>query len=268
MTTCTTCGRPVSGTEFGCITCGRQLAAQLRQLALLIPEIGITLAKLDRIGGGDGPRPDGAEAALPYRLDASERGRAIQGELVTWARAVHEDVRTQLPKNVTGSTLAQYLATATSWARGRPFWAEYHAALLPLARAASRIVDRPAERAYLGPCGAELVDGGRCYADVTAPRDAIRGRCRACGAEHDYAEARAWMLDALQDVLVTIDELRGVFARGGVAVGRSTLYRWIADQQLVPKGTRAGRPTYRVGDALEVQAAAAARNPVTRRRAA
>ncbi|WP_344572445.1 hypothetical protein [Winogradskya humida] len=258
----------MTGNEFGCPICGQRVADALRQLALLIPEISITLAKLDRISAGDGPRPDGAEAALPYRLDASDRGRAIQGELVTWARVILDETGAPLPEVITGSTLAHYLAVGAARARGRAFWREYHDALLPLARVASRIVDRPAERVYLGPCGAELVDGGTCMEDVTAPRDAAYGRCRGCGTEHDYSVARAWMLDALQDVLVTTDELRDIFARGGLTVGRSSLYRWIASGQLVAKGTRADRPTYRVGDALDVQAAAAVRNPVTRRMAA
>lgn len=252
---CTTCPRPVPDTAFGCPACAADLAQRMDELAALLPELGITVAKQDVIGS-KGVRSPGGEVPLPYNDDAGDRGRALQGELVTWARHVHAETGRVIPGN-TGSVVARYLGQAASWARYRQEWPEFHAALRPLLGAALRLVDQPAQRAYLGPCQTKDPETGKtCWADVLAKPGAVTGKCRECGAVHDVATSRKWLLDSLVDVLLRPAEIASVLRGFGDAkVGYSTIAAYVADGLVVAHGEDGyGRPRYRVGDVLEVRA--------------
>lgn len=254
QSTCTTCPRPVPDTAFGCTVDATALAHSLDQLAAILPELGVTVAKLDRITAG-GARPGGAEAALPYKPEVADRGRAIQGELVTWARHVHAESGRPIVGR-TGSAVARYLAQALDWARYRQEWPEMHAALRPLLGSTLHLVDRPAERVYLGPCGAEVAGTrGTCVSDVLAKPGAAYGRCRECGAQHNVAEAREWLLGALEDVLARPVEIAGVLRTfGDSKVGYSTIAAYVADHRLIAHGEDGhGRPRYRIGDVLDLR---------------
>jgi hypothetical protein len=250
---CTTCPRPVPDTAFGCRDCATDLARRLDELAGVLPELGVTVARQDRLTAG-GARPSGDEQPLPYNPGAAERGRAIQGELVTWARHVHGESGRVLPGTV-GSAVARYLARAANWMRYRQEWPEYHAALRPLLGSTLHLVDRPAELVYLGPCNTGGEDGTMCTADVYAKPGAAKGICRACEVVHDVAESREWLLDSLEDVLARPVEIAGVLQRfGDRKVGYSTIAAYVASGQLLAHGEDGhGRPRYRIGDVLDLR---------------
>lgn len=254
-TRCTTCPRFVPDVAFGCPACGADLAQRLDELAAILPEIGVTVTKQDRIGSG-GARGTGAEVPLPYNDGASDRGRAIQGEVVTWARHVHGETGRMLPAAPSGSALARYLGQAVPWLRYQQSWPEVHAALRPLAGTALRLVDRPADRIYLGPCSTPGGEGGSvCRADVYARPGAATGTCQACGTVHDVGESRTWLLDALEDVLARPAEIAGVLRGfGDRKVGYSTIAAYITSGRLVAHGEDGhGRPRYRIGDVLDLR---------------
>jgi hypothetical protein len=244
----------VPDTAFGCPACAAGLAQRLDQLAAILPELGVTVAKQDRIGSG-GARGTGAEVPLPYNSGAADRGRAVQGELVTWARHVHDETGRDLPRSPSGSALARYLGQAVMGARYRQQWPEFHAALRPLAGAVLHLVDRPAERVYLGPCSTPLPDGPTCRADVYANPGAATGKCRACDTVHDVADSRTWLLDSLEDVLARPAEIAGVLRGfGDRRVGYSTIAAYVASGRLVAHGQDGhGRDRYRIGDVLDLR---------------
>lgn len=251
---CTTCSRPVPDTAFGCPHCAADLAQRLDQLAAVLPELQTTIAKQDRIGSG-GARPTGAAVPLPYRDPTANRGRAIQGELVTWGRLVYAESGRTIAGS-TGSAVARYLGAATGWARYRQSWPEFHAALRPLVGSVLHLIDQPADRVYLGPCQTRNPDTGEtCWTDVLAKPDAATGRCQSCGTVHDVAKSRSWLLDSLEDVLLRPVEIAGVLRGFGHAkVGYSTIAAYVADGLIVAHGQDGyGRPRYRVGDVLEVR---------------
>lgn len=255
QTRCTTCSRPVPDTAFGCPHCAADLSQRLDQLAAVLPELQTTIAKQDRIGSG-GARSAGAVVPLPYRDPAADRGRAIQGELVTWARVVYAESGREIAGN-TGSAVARYLGAATGWARYRQSWPEFHTALRPLAGSVLRLIDQPPDRVYLGPCQTKNpATGEMCWTDVLAKPSAVSGRCVSCGAVHDVATSRAWLLDSLEDVLLRPVEIASVLRGfGDVKVGYSTIAAYVADGLIVAHGgDECGRPRYRVGDVLEVRA--------------
>jgi hypothetical protein len=252
---CTTCLRPVPDVAYGCPVCAAGLAQRLDHLAAVLPEIGVTVSKQDRITAG-GARSPGAEIPLPYRDAAADRGRAIQGELVTWSRVVHDRTGRDLV-GASGSALCRYLGEALDWARYQQFWPELHVALRPLAGRALGLIDRPADRVYLGPCRTPDADTGQpCWADVLAKPGAATGTCRECGAVHDVASSREWLLRSLMDVLLTPVEIATVLRTFGDAkIGYSTIAAYVADRLIVAHGADdRGRPTYRIGEVLEVRA--------------
>lgn len=249
---CTTCPRPVPDTGFGCAACGTDLAQRLDQLSAVLPELVTTIARQDRIGSG-GARPAGAEIPLPFRDGVAEKGYAIRGELTTWARVVHDETGRYLAGR-TDAALAWYLGEACDWARYRPLWPEFHAALRPLYGRLLGLIDRPEEKSYLGPCNTrdEETDAW-CTADVLAERGAAWGKCRACGAEHDAVKAREWLLGMLDDQLFLLPELAGIMQRQGVKVAYSTLTMYARQKRFLPHAddTRS-RPLYRLGDVVVV----------------
>ncbi len=252
---CSTCPRPVPDTAFGCLVCAQDLAGLLDQLAAVLPELDVTIARQDRLGSG-GARPAGAEVPLPYRPQVAERAAAIRSELSTWARTVHDETGHE-PVGVTGSALARYLGQATGWARYRQQWPEFHAALRPLFGSTVHLIDRPAAKIYLGPCRAMNADTGLvCWTDVLASPGAVVGQCRQCGAQHEVVASRAWLLQALRSRLARPDEIARVLAGFGEAkIGYSTIMAYIAAGWLLVRGEDGhGRPLYRVGDALEIRA--------------
>jgi hypothetical protein len=250
---CTTCPRPVPDVAYGCAYCATDLAQRLDQLAAVLPEIAVTVSRQDRMTAG-GVRSAGAEVPLPYRDLVADRGRALQGELVTWARLVLAETGRPLT-GTTGSALCRYLGEAVGWARYQQHWPEYYATLRPLFGRTLGLIDRPADRVYLGPCRSVLANGETCYVDVLARPGAATGTCRECGAVHDVGESREWLLASLIDVLLRPAEiatlLRGF---GDSSVGYSTIAAYVASGQVLAHGEDGrGRATFRVGDVLDVR---------------
>jgi len=85
--------------------------------------------------------------------------------------------------------------------------------------------------------------------------------CRSCGTGHSVEERREWMLDALQDHLAPAHQVAHILAQLVAPVRPDRVRQWAARGRIVPHGRdAAGRPLYRVGDALAVLAAAMRRD--------
>lgn len=260
-----TCGREVPDTAYGCSACALALARWLDQLAGFLPELVVTVSRQDRLGSG-GARAAGSEVPLPYRDAVADKAHAVRGELSTWARVVHDESGRFLAGD-SDAALARYLGQAVEWARYRQQWPEFHAALRPLLGRVLTLIDRPQDRVYLGPCSTPVAGepGEVCWADVLAKPGEATGRCRECGTVHDVAGSREWLLRSLMDVLLTAPDIATVLAGFGDAkVGYSTIAAYAADRLIVARGQDArGRPTYRVGDVLDVRARLRGRKPPT-----
>jgi hypothetical protein len=109
---------------------------------------------------------------------------------------------------------ARFLTTQLDWLRhatdeqGGPYAASVFAEIRDCASRMRATVEGPADRRYLGPCGAlpqadvaEFADEFRpvrfapepCEGDVYARDGAPAGHCRTCGATVDQAERSAWL---------------------------------------------------------------------------
>jgi hypothetical protein len=110
---------------------------------------------------------------------------------------------------------AQFLVTQLDWLRhardemGQPYAASVFAEIRDCASRMRATVEGPADRRYLGPCGAVLecnpirclsdcpagcgITEPVCEGDVYGVAGAQTGRCRTCKAVYQQAERRIWL---------------------------------------------------------------------------
>jgi len=213
-----------------------------------------TIARLDVMAPTQGGSPPG-QHPLPINLDASQHHHAAITELLTWARHVADATCTALP---THNPQEHYLATLTKWLAGRLEWlrarpeaAEAMDGITTACRAIVRVVDRRPDRWYAGVCGANTMTG-RCEEELRPVAGAQTIRCE-CGAQHDAAARRAWLLDLLAEEWLPAVQCAHVLARLGQPVPVNTIYSWARRSQLLAHpNSPPARPHYRVGSIMEL----------------
>lgn len=259
MTTCDVCERPVDGTAYACTGCATRAVEQLATIA------GLADAARDVVHGltRHGPAIGGAGGAgrIPVNLGAGGRVDAVQAELTTWGRAVHEQRGGQLGTGDPIAVAAAYLADEVEWIRHQQFAAELLSDVATAHRVILGVVDPPAGRRYLGPCRGELEDGAECAGDVYARDGAREGRCRDCGSRHAVAERRAWLDGEVRRWSYTAAEISAAYGIPG-----PTLRTWAHRGEIQPNGEHRGRPTYELGPVLDLAAGKAARREAARSR--
>lgn len=127
--------------------------------------------------------------------------------------------------------------------------------------------DTPTPRLYLGPCRADpLKTGAKCPEEVYALDHSDQGkdhlcdkcrtiRCHTCGTEHDVAQRRTWLKEAMDDRLATAGDIaRGLANTTGVTATKDQINGWVTRGRLVRHGTDAptGAALYRVGDVIDL----------------
>lgn len=268
------CGRPIHDMAYVDGRCGDQLRRDLELVAKLAGEAATTVARMDRIGHG-GQRTD-TEVPLPVNLGAAADHDAAVNTLTTWARHVHGESGRPLPTVHTRpwcvhdscnqrrigryigpacdalnppdhptAITARWLAEQVDWIRHRP---EADEAFDELADACSlivRVVDRPAERWYAGPCA--------CGGELWPAAGKATARCPECGTVHDLAARKVAMLDQLEEVWATAALCAHALVSLGVAANASTIRVWANRGRLAPHPEGAvGHPRYRIGSVREL----------------
>ncbi|WP_405490427.1 hypothetical protein [Nocardia sp. NBC_00511] len=134
-----------------------------------------------------------------------------------------------------------------------------------------KVVDRPLELNYLGPCPTWLDSGYECGFVLRAERGQTSVRCGRCREQFDVSELQAKARLIAEDKLYTLAEMRGVLAAVGVPVSKQTLHWWANGrktdrleprgwQHVDDRGTRItdhqisdrDKQVYRLGDALKL----------------
>ncbi len=153
---------------------------------------------------------------------------------------------------------ARYLLRNVTWLRHQPFAGEALDQIDRAVRKARYAIDLPADRAYVGRCGAEYdtEDGpAYCSRDLYVRPKAKTATCPTCHTEHDVPARRQWLLDAVDDVLVTSRELSRILTLYGEAVTQDRLRKWRQRGQLVAHSTSPeGEPLYLVREVRQVVA--------------
>jgi hypothetical protein len=262
VTECQIDGRPAPDAVL-CRGCLDALKAELRSVAWLVEQLGVTLTRQARVGQRNGPRS--AETPLPFHLAASTDLESLADELDMWARAVAKQRGIEVDAAREPVALARWLLRWAGEVAQFPDAAELHAGVLSMTEAARRTVDLPPQKRYVGPCedcGNDLyvpaLGSGtprfvRCAARVE--RD---GDVEACGAEYPLEARRAWLLEQAYDRLLTASEMSRAIRElaPGKPISRNLISQWGARGRIArylphPRDPH-GHTRYRVEDVIIV----------------
>jgi hypothetical protein len=173
---------------------------------------------------------------------------------------------------------AQFLVTQLPWLahatdeQGGPYAASVFAEIRDCASRMRATVEGPADRRYLGPCGAPITEidqiideygedpatglmASRCDGAVWGRNGAATGRCNTCKAEYQRAERQDWIDTLRRDWLYRASEIEEAYPQ----IKADTIRQWLHRGLLVSHGTYAGGPLFKVGEVLDLAAADKAR---------
>lgn len=230
MTTCT-CGRPTAGAYF-CPACETTFRWALANVAAYTDDLGNVLRKQTRYGNqGASKGSIGKTQPLPIdgRFTAttdvgSQLAYDARATVVAWVRVVQTDQpelagptcvdclhvscsatrRRRFPADKVTSMVA-YLARQFRLITSERWGLEMFDEMLDLERRLAKFVDRPADRWYAGKCS-EADEFGICVVELYATADRGTVTCPGCGAVHDVATRRDFLLAEAKDIRVTATE--------------------------------------------------------------
>lgn len=255
MAECERCARPQVDTGYVCHDCAAVVRAMLASVGQVAGEATVTIARLDRHGDGG---HTSAEKPLPFDWDASDAEWAAHNTITTWARHVCEQRGIDPPQRPAGhadhptARAAAWLADHLGWLRMRREATEAFDELADAVSLLRRTVDNPGVRWYAGPCRVDL-DGAECDGELYARPGAAWVGCPACGTRHDADERRAWLLREARDQLLHAGWMAAALSALGEEVTAAQIRSYAHRGRILAHGVdERGRPTYRVGDVLDL----------------
>lgn len=269
------CGRP-AGSSALCENCSHSLQIALGDISSHWRDLDTVKGRQTRYGGSGGGR--GGEKPLPvdarflgWDADGTRLQEAVKNTIGTWGRAVMEDRpeitgpthdaclhvscsvlrRSHTPRDDVPA-VCRYLLGHADWIRTQHWAPEILDELVDVAGQLRRMVDRPADRWFAGPCDI-------CKRDLYAKTGAPSVECKECQVTYDVQERRGWLLDQINDQLYTAAELaRAVSWLGSEPLTPERIRKWAQRKRITAHGTVMvkGRehPTYRVSDAASLLA--------------
>ncbi len=252
------CGKPTRDDAYACDDCGDAMARALGDVPALESDLDLTLSRQRRFSSGaNGSRA--AETPLPYNAGASDAMGHLRAILVGWVRLCDEegvrssDYRDKFPAND--------LTSMSRWLMWRVDGLTRHEAatdavdeITGAVNACHRVIDRPADRWFAGPCD-------QCGRDLYARQGAEKVACEACAIEYDVTARREWLLSSARDHHATASEIaRAVIVWTDHDSGESRLTdrirKWADRGRIDVKGHveihGRLRPLYQVGDVLDL----------------
>lgn len=249
---CPGCGAGVADSAL-CVACTARFLADLAAVPFLARELETLRAKLARIGEA-GPGGGTSEIPLGYRPFAAEVADVLHVTLAVWARYVATEQRLALDVPAEPIRLAVWLTRWSEPVRHLTAVAQLTDEIGYAVRVARRTIDRPADRAYLGPCD-------DCDDDLYASPHATQVHC-VCGRAYLVEERRRWLLVGLREHLATAGEIAaGIGDLYGEPINRKRINQWHHRHpaRLPERGrTREGWPLFRIGDVLALASGLAA----------
>lgn len=242
MNTCPAC-QAQQDAGLLCSACCDVLERDLRSVPDLVAELDITLSKQARIGVAGAPGL--ARERTPINVGAMLVADDLANVLASWVIDVcGEDW--PFGRRAGAASFARDLLSHVPEIRRHPAVEELIDEVTDAIKQARRVIDRPADKVYLGQCLVETPDDqGRqvtCLADVYARTTASQVKCGVCGITHEVTERRAWLLEQARDRLFTVKEaaqmmgdvgrikvteasIRGYVHRGRIAYHTGTMIR-------------------------------------------
>lgn len=252
------CEAPTGDGQHLCRTHSDELAAALRAAPALADDLDITITRRNRTSGQQhGSRS--TNRPLPWNEHASACKVELTAIICAWAyetSQIDEDDRDPLAPIHSSDTheLARWLGRNLPALRRHEQAGDAHAEILDAITQATRAIDLPPERKFIGTCGQHPDDWPRkCKQDLYAMPNQRWVVCRNCTHRHDADERRQEMLDRIEDQLVHAGLLSSLVTDFGVPVVSATIRSWAHRGRLPVKGNdKNRRPLYRVGDVLDL----------------
>jgi hypothetical protein len=266
-TTCTVagCDRPTHDGWYVCESCGRDLAEALTDFAWMLDELDIVISLQARYAttAGKVARSDD-EQPLPYNVKASEQRAYLVNAVATACRMVidaHPEwlgdmfwARRDEPRHLSPVLAAAWLQHRLAGLRLHPAGGELREEIMRHWAACTWIIDRPAERRYLGICDRDedyTKCGGRIYQRNGKPE----ARCDTCGRQYGELEVQllqAIMVERLNGHQVTAAEAANLSTYMDLSIGRhevrKRVNRWHSDHRLEPVGEVDGQVRFRFSE--------------------
>lgn len=223
-----TCGKPTRDAAYVCDTCAEALSVALGEIPWLDEELEVTITKrkgIDyrRVGGGKGGT---LEQPSPPEWNASSARTHLKGVLVAWVKfCAEEHVRHSSPHP---GIPTDDLTAISRWLMWRVDGLALHdigpEAVDEITSAVAhchRLIDRPADRQYLGVC--DECEGGRLYARPGGSW----AKCNNCEAATNAEQLRGKLLTELDDRLCTAAEIARLSTYLGLRADRESVRKRI-----------------------------------------
>lgn len=245
------CGRPTRDGAYVCEDCLDGLSKALGNGAWLDDELTTTISK-QRAATTDGEGGVSAEKALPYNVDVSEVRDNLRNTLVGWVRVCHEEaVRSSDPR---GGLPADTITAMTRWLLWRVDGLAYHQAgheacdeIAYAVSQATKAIDRPAERQYVGPCA--------CGRDLYRKPGKPTVTCRRCETTYNAEALTDSLRDQVMGRLVTAREGATLLSRFDLSTKQATIDKWRERALVVERGHDAkGKRLYLFDELLTLAA--------------
>ena len=271
------CGTPVNGVSL-CPTCHHALQVALGDISAHWIDLDTVKGRQTRYGGTGGGR--GGEKPLPvdarflgWEADGSRLQEAVKNTIGTWGRAVMEErvvfagpthdaclhitcstLRRSRPPRDDVASVCRYLLGQADWIRTQMWAPEILDELQDAAEQFRRMVDRPADKLFVGYC---TEDDQPLHAKIGAPMV----KCIHCEKSYSVEASRQGMWEEAQDAIATASEIaRAISWLGHESVTAERIRKWVERKRLERKGwlNVRGRdlPTYRIGDVAALVEAA------------
>lgn len=217
---------------FLCTSCQNKVSLMLSHVPALAFEANLSLLKQTSfVERGDVVRSGQAEEEDPLPFNPAARTALARLGLALGARD---------GSLVDIALRARSLAADLGPVLRNPGAARWAWKLSQAVRSCQRVIERPADVWYLGPCPG-------CRADLYAERDAEDVAC-PCGWHATREEHQHAALDRADDVWLTVGELVGAITQAGETVSRDQINNWIKREGLVRE--KRSRPIWRNGKLL------------------
>lgn len=275
------CDKP-SGDGILCRDCLKILERVLAEVPWLLRELDIAEAKESKFSpSGDKVTTIGGSMPMPIDISAVDARRNLAERLALWASDLSRSKRV--------TALAAFAPThASAWLmrhleRIRVFDAagDLLEEICAARATAVYVIDRPAERRYLGECGATFpipeLDGEMsepCTETLWGRQGDTLAHCKSCGAEWlmepRLERIQSEALTGMNDRIMTATQAAETLVAFGIATDttatslRDRITKWAERKQLtkridLPLPAERSRPGYRLGDIIALVLEAAER---------
>lgn len=243
------CGKPTRDNSYVCDDCLQTLSVALGEVPWLDEELDITITG-QKAATYNGNTSRGAETPSPVHWGASEARGHLKALLVSWALFCAQDgIRNSSPQqglpDDTLTALSRWMLWRVDGLGLHEIGPDAVDEITGAVAHCHRLIDRPADRQYLGTC--DTCETGRLY----ARSGSTWARCDSCDLAEPAEPRRARLLDELDDRLCTAAEIAHLSTYLNLRADRETVRKrinqWHARKRIEKEAAFSEEPVFRFG---------------------